>query len=912
MTRRFAACAALVSVCLATPALAQTPRPAPQAPRQAAAQQPRDGRLVVTVIDQTGAVLPRASVKVEGIEDATKKPIDPVEASDDGVASISGLTPGRYSVQAEFAGFETNLVKDTRVRVGDNKITLTLSLEKLSDSVTVASQDGADPHGSSFGTALTDDQVDSLSDDPDTLAQQLADLGGPGATIRVDSFEGGQLPPKSQIKSIHVTRDGFAAENHSAGQIFVEIVTQPGVGPFRGGLSTRVRNSALNGRNQITQATQPEQITDGGFNVGGSLIKNKASFSLQMNGTDQFIKPVQTIPGQAARILDQKQTSQRFNAYGNLDYAVTKNQVLRIQYQQFHNDNSNLGIGVYDSPERAFESKNQNYQFRVQEVGPIGRRLFANSRLNFNMQNSDSSSGVEAPTIRILDDSTTGGAQVAGGRHSKTFTAASDIDYIRGIHSVRGGVLLDGGWYRSDSNSNYLGTYTFANRGDFDNNTPSNYSIRIGNPLIEYFSMQSGVYLQDDIRVRKSLTLSPGVRWEAQTHLRQSNAVGPRFGVTWAPTKSGHTTLRASAGIFYDWLIPDTFETTIRQDGFHQQTVNIARQQQCDVDGQNCMTTVPVLYPNPGPLSSAVPSDRYLLSPNLHFQHYRRVSTGIDQQFGPKLRVSTTYSYVLGDHLWRGDNLNLPVNGVRPDPNFNNIIEVVNDAASKQHQLSTNFTFNLSGNNGFGPNFSGPLFQWKRLNVNGTYTLGRSRNDADNRFWVPPSGDLNQEWGPSGGDVRHRVFLGISSQQIRNLNANLNMNISSGSPYNITSGLDTNLDGVFSERPDGVSRNSARAAGQFSANASVVYTFVMGHSTIGGVQGVGIQGGAGGGPNVVTVVNSAPPRYRLQLIAQIQNITNHANYAGYSGLDIAGNVGFMQPTVVLNPRKVDLGIGISF
>ncbi|HEX4347363.1 MAG TPA: carboxypeptidase-like regulatory domain-containing protein, partial [Vicinamibacterales bacterium] len=277
MTRRLAALAVLVSVCMAPTAFAQAPRPA--APPARPAAQPRDGRLIVTVIDQTNAILPHATVKVVGIEDATKKPLEPVEASDDGVASIDGLVPGRYSVQAEFAGFETNLVKDTRVRAGDNKLTLTLSLEKMTDSVTVASQDGADPHGSSFGTALTDDQVDALSDDPDTLAQQLADLGGPGATIRVDSFEGGQLPPKSQIKSIHVTRDGFAAENHSAGQIFVEIVTQPGVGPFRGGINTRIRNSSLNGRNQITDTTQPEQITDGGFNIGGSLIKNKASFS---------------------------------------------------------------------------------------------------------------------------------------------------------------------------------------------------------------------------------------------------------------------------------------------------------------------------------------------------------------------------------------------------------------------------------------------------------------------------------------------------------------------------------------------------------------------------------------------------------------------------------------------------------
>ena len=101
-------------------------------------------------------------------------------------------------MQAEFPGFQTEVVKDTRVRAGDNKLTIALALEKMSDSVTVA-QDAqlaaSDPHGSSFGTALTRDQIDALSDDPAELAQQLQDMAGADATIRVDSFEGDSFRP---------------------------------------------------------------------------------------------------------------------------------------------------------------------------------------------------------------------------------------------------------------------------------------------------------------------------------------------------------------------------------------------------------------------------------------------------------------------------------------------------------------------------------------------------------------------------------------------------------------------------------------------------------------------------------------------------------------------------------------------
>ena len=75
--------------------------------------------------------------------------------------------------------------------------------------------------------------------------------------------------------------------------------------------------------------------------------------------------------------------------------------------------------------------------------------------------------------------------------------------------------------------------------------------------------------------MRKNLTLSPGVRYEVQTHLSDYNNFGPRFGVTWAPFKSGRTTLRASAGIFYDWFSAGTYEQTLRVDGFRQQELNI-------------------------------------------------------------------------------------------------------------------------------------------------------------------------------------------------------------------------------------------------------------------------------------------------------------------------------------------------
>ena len=71
------------------------------------------------------------------------------------------------------------------------------------------------------------------------MAQQLQDLAGGNATIRVDSFAGAPLPPKALIKSIHIVRDAFAAENHSAESEGIDIITQPGQGALSGGVPTR-------------------------------------------------------------------------------------------------------------------------------------------------------------------------------------------------------------------------------------------------------------------------------------------------------------------------------------------------------------------------------------------------------------------------------------------------------------------------------------------------------------------------------------------------------------------------------------------------------------------------------------------------------------------------------------------------
>ena len=98
---------ALFVACLAPPVFAQTPG---------------DARLTITVVDQTGGVLPGATVTAAGLDDATRSPTPRVATtSAQGVATLTALRPGRYSIQVDFPGFETAVAREVRLRAGDNR-----------------------------------------------------------------------------------------------------------------------------------------------------------------------------------------------------------------------------------------------------------------------------------------------------------------------------------------------------------------------------------------------------------------------------------------------------------------------------------------------------------------------------------------------------------------------------------------------------------------------------------------------------------------------------------------------------------------------------------------------------------------------------------------------------------------------
>jgi Carboxypeptidase regulatory-like domain len=896
-------------------------------PIVASAQAARDGTLQVTVLDETRGVLPGATVTVAGIEPSNKAvTIPPLPTNPQGMVKFENLAPGRYAVTAAFSGFQTRSLPEVRVRSGENRQVIVLPIDRLQSSVTVERdrQQAASDRDVTFGTVLTREQIDALSDDPDELRRQLMDIAGPDAKILVDSFEGRDLPPKALIKSIRVTRDQFAPEVHFAGELRIEILTQPGIGPVRGNLRSGFYDSAMDGRNPLVDQTGPAQSWNYGIGLNGTLLSERASFNVNFNGQDSYSTPVQyaaTTSGPVAGNIPIRSLADNYFYQGGIDYALTRDQVLRFNMQGSKFSRGNIGIGSYDLMERAYDMEDTSYGIFLQQNGPLGRRFVLNTRFSAFGNDSVSRSAIEAPTIIVNDAFTSGGAQRRGGTHTRNYFFNSDLDYVRGIHSMRAGIEVQAGRFDTDATSNYLGTYVFESLDAYEAGRPRSYTRRIGDPHVKYSNVQGGIYVQDDIKIRKNLTLTGGVRYEAQTHVPDKLNFAPRVGFTWAPFKSGKTTLRGSWGMFYDWLPTGTYGQTLQIDGFRQRELNIVNPS----------------YPDPGDVGPTPPTNRYLLAEERDMAYSQRLSAGIAQTLSRRVTTNVLYSYGYRYSLLTGRNLNTPINGVRPDPDFANVVLATSDARGRQHTVNASMNVNLgplpptggpaapSGRGGMimsagGPMMfvmgggpaatSGPRFVWNRgLSLSGFYTYGNNYDNTDGAFVIPFSIFLANEWGPAVFDRRHNGHVTLTSTALRNFNARIAFTGTSATPLTIRTGTDDNGDLIFNDRPAGVGRNSARTMAIYNTSATFGYAFTLGKKQVtsgGGVQIMGSPAGLTVNPTAAQTM----PRYRLNVSVMIQNLLNQPAYSGFSG--IITSPFFLKPTSASGVRRVTFNTTVSF
>jgi hypothetical protein len=270
-----------------------------------------------------------------------------------------------------------------------------------------------------------------------------------------------------------------------------------------------------------------------------------------------------------------------------------------------------------------------------------------------------------------------------------------------------------------------------------------------------------------------------------------------------------------------------------------------------------------------------------------------------------------------GENQMRSRNLNVPVNGIRPNPEFGDITQFESTGRSHSDRVSVGTRFRFQLRQGT------PQQQFMMFNVN--YTLGQEKNHADSATSLPSdNSNPDVDWGPARQDIRHRVQMQAQFPLLFGFRSNVNFNASSGSPYNWTTGYDDNNDGAFNDRPLGVGRNALRGEPNWGLNMTLNRRFALGglrgaatpanaaqggalfaqqggRGGGGGFGGPGGPGGRGGNQN---------SRYSMELSVQATNILNHVSRTGYSGNERSPF--FRTTTNVSGGRDINVSLRFNF
>jgi hypothetical protein len=849
--------------------------------------------LRVTVLDQTEAALVIAQVTI--VDSRGGEQTATVDGR--GVALFENLNPGTYQVKATADSFRPIATPFT-VRRGENRTTLRLALATIEQTVVVQDQSAADRRDNGFTQTLTQEQIDSLPDDPDEMAEELMRMAGPGAQIFVNGFRGGRLPPKDQIQQIRFNTNSFSAEYHEAGMVRIEVITKPGMGGWRGMTNFGFRDESLNATPAFADEKGAEQMRRYMVNFQGPIAKGKTGLTVSFDGNNSYesrtivaqgpntgtVNSLANVPGNAMN----------FNA--RVEQLLGGNSQLQLEYSRRQNNRDNLGVGDFDLPERAFSTDNSTDTFRARSTNVIGKKLFSEFRFSLIDSTLSTTPLSTTPTVRVNDAFNAGGAGQMGERHAREIELAQNFDFTIGRkHSMRAGLLFETGWWDSDQRSNAFGTYVFTSNAAFEAGTPATYSIRVGDPLVEYTQSKAGWFIQDDFRPFKSLQMSAGLRQEVQTQVDSKWNFAPRGAFTWSATRK--TTVRGGYGIFYDWYDSALYEQTIRVDGTHQ----------IDVIVQN--PGFPVIEGGGNRLPASI-----IRSSSLDQPIIQQASIGLERPLAAWADFRTDYMWTRGSDTLRSINVNAPVNGVRPDPTVGNITEI----QSSGRRASDRFTMALNAR-----------YIPRRIIGMVMYQYANTRNFADGPTAVP-SNSLNPDadWGPSAQDVRHRIFFNFNTPLRNGIRMGLNVQGSSALPYNITTGLDANGDTIFNDRSAGVSRNSARGASQWTANIRFNKSIGLGGPASGppnmplpppppppggGAMNQRVGGGGpgpgGDGPQMV-VMEGGAARYRLDLFLNIQNAFNNVNYNAFIGNQLSPFFG--TPTSAQPPRRIEVGFSVGF
>jgi len=621
-------------------------------------------------------------------------------------------------------------------------------------------------------------------EDPLAVASLFVDpaaIGAGGTKIVVDGVEGDTLDvPSSSVKSIAVDSNPYSAEFGRPGRGRIEVTTRRG---SRVRLHRRLefayRDNNFDATNPF-DAAHPSRQRDwvegeldgpwlGGkasFFVGGDYLRdNNNSFITALTPSGAVSEPV-PFPRRNAHLIARS------------DIRFSPLHTLSLRYNWNDDRLTNQGVGAFDLPERAWNSRNRTQELRISDVARVGTDFRNDFHFDFKYRPKTAGSVSDAPAVLVDGSFNGGGAQVSRRNVEKAIEFQDLASYRLGPHSLRFGGIVKSRLIDYTDASNFGGTYTFSGLLNFANNMPRQYTVNGGNPRVGFTQNEFAYFLQDEIRLRPRLNLLLGLRHELQSNLDEHANLAPRLALS-AASEDGRTIVRAGTGIFYQRQ-PVTLEEQYRLLG-----------------GSNLRQVVLTnpSYPLTGdPFAQAGPPNVLRLDPHLRAPYDIQASLGVERKLGEHTTLTAEYTLLRGQRLYRMRDINAPqpATGIRPDPNFLNVDQFETTGSSRSDSLKLGVRATIAD----------------RLHLVAQYTLSHASDDTSCIFPQPglcsPPADsyhLAGERGPADYDQRHRFNLAAVLYLPGDFTLGCVASLSSGAPYNITTGFDDNQDTVFNDRP---------------------------------------------------------------------------------------------------------------
>ena len=726
------------------------------------------------------------------------------------------------------------------------------------------------------------------------------------------------------IEEMQVVTSGGQAEFGRAMGGYVSLVTKSGSNTLHGDLYGYLRNKDLNATNALSGTKLPLTQAQYGASLGGPIVHDRtfyfANFEQRLlNQAGLITVPQATVDsinttlsvfhyaGPSVVTGLYPNPVHNINFLGKIDHSFSPKDNFSARYSLYDVSSSNSrSVGGLSTLSAGSNLSNTDQTVAVSNIYTISPRMVNETRGQFT--NSDLKAPVTddiGPAVSISGVASFGTASGSPTkRHNRLFELVDNLSYQVGAHSIRVG----SDFLYNDVTITYprsiRGSYSFSSLANFQKGTYSTFTQTFGSPIVSQTNPNAGVYVQDEWRVRPSLTLNAGIRYNLQfldSIETDTNNVSPRLGVAWAVTPK--TVVRASGGLFYDRVPLRPLANALLSSG---NTTDLATVQQQSISLAFGQVGAPV-FPS---ILTSVPSNVLisLATMDRHLQnaYSEQTSLEIERQLTKSATINVNYQHVRGVHLIMSINQNVPscssavdrVNLCRPVSAYQNNSQYSSAADSQYDALNVSFVQRPTRWGGF------------RL----SYTYSKALDDVGEFFFSSPLNnfDVHQDWGRSDDDQRHRVVFDGHIQSSTGAAHTLWQHLSHGFqlggvlqyysalPFNIVSGVNT------------IQQTSGRPCYGVTATAPACTLDAM----IGRNSGTGFDYFS-----MSTRLSrnfSISERVHLEAIAEAFNVLNHRNNMipnttfGSGIYPTAPRSTFGQPTAVGDPRTVQLALRVAF